>query len=453
MNHSIKRLFAISAALVLFGGGFYAEASQVDILIEKLVENGMLTRLDAETVRTEIETAEKISYIEHRDQTNPWLEGLTQKGDIRLRTEGFSYDESNKKDRHRQRVRLRWGVEKKFNEEWKAGFRISTGPSDEAVSTNQSLDDEFGFKNLWVNRAYGIYTPTARVQEMLPGVKHVEIGAGKVANPYSKWGTSIVWDGDVEPEGIYEAVDFHLADLDNDGSLTLKTLLGQWVLEEQSTKKDVDMQSFGIGAKAKFDKKGKTYLWANYVFYNWEDYDKVLTAGAGATTATGFDASALGTDPAGNSRFIDGFNIHSIYAEYGMPVDTVVFGNQPFKIFGHWLQNDADNINSAVLSMPAEDKAWSAGIQLSKAKKKGTWQAKWQYFWIEANSTVGNFSESDLGSGGTNNAGHLLQYKYQITDKIQLAWSNWFAEPINDTTGLTTNDTVWRTQADLVFKF
>nr|MBP9733319.1 hypothetical protein [Candidatus Omnitrophota bacterium] len=45
-----------------------ASASEVDMLIEKLAQKGLLTRIEAETMRGDIEMAEKASYIKHREE-------------------------------------------------------------------------------------------------------------------------------------------------------------------------------------------------------------------------------------------------------------------------------------------------------------------------------------------------------------------------------------------------
>lgn len=449
----LKKLTGILPALALISAFLVAvpnvQASEVDALIGKLVENGILTRLDAETIKTEVENKEKQSYVTYRNEFNPWLDGLTSKGDVRVRLEGFSFDDGNKKDRMRERIRARWGLEKEFNDEWKAGFRISTGPTNEAVSTNQSLDDEFGFKELLLNRAYGVWTPTERFQQFIPATKLVEIGAGKVANPYADWDTSLVWDGDVEPEGVYEALDFRLADIGDKGSWTLHTLFGQWILEEQSSKKDVGMQSYGIGTTVVSGDKAQKYV-AKYSFYDWQDYDSVLRGGLTNTEIDNFDSTHLtGTTPAGNDLQTDAFKIHSIYLEAGFKdVNTGLFGPQPVKLFGQLVHNAEEG---SQVTNKGQDDAWTLGVQVGKAKNEGTGQFKYQYYEIEQNSTIGNFSESDLGEGGTNKEGHKFEFKYQILKNVQLAWTNWLVDDIINTS--TTNKEVWRTQLDTIFKF
>lgn len=415
-------IFSAWAVIMMVAPAQFAQASQVDVLVEKLVNKGVLTRLDAESMKAEIETAEKTSFLELRKETNPWLEGLTSKGDIRLRMEGFDDEEiagESDRDRLRGRVRVRWGLEKKFNDEWKAGFRLSTGPNDEAVSTNQTLENDFNFKNLWLNRAYGIYTPTKRFQEYFSAIDHVEIGAGKVANPHKKWGTSLVWDSDVEPEGIYEKIDFKLSEWGKKGNWKLHTLAGQWLLDESSGGKDVNMNSYGIGTSMKSGDGKQSYA-VKYVFYDWQNYvDRLDGVSTDAIAVT-----PLGTNT--NDFQTDEFKIHSIYAEAGFKdVPTVLFGNQPVKVFGQYV-NNAEEGNG--VTNVGQDVAWTAGVKLGKAKKKGTWEVGYQYYEIEQNSTVSNFSESDIGGGGTNREAHKFAIKYQLLDKLQLAWSNWFVD-------------------------
>jgi hypothetical protein len=437
-------LLAVSAAVAVLACAPQASAAQVDALIEKLVEKKILTRIEAETLRADVASAEKKTFKQFVQETNPWLEGLTSKGDIRLRYEAFGLEDEDGRDRERGRFRLRWGLEKKFNDAFKAGFRVASGPTDEATSTNQSFDNEFNAKNFNIDRVYGIFNAQPTLKEAFPAVKTAEIGAGKVANPYEKWGTSIVWDGDVNPEGGYERLDVNLASWEG-GFWDLNTAFGQFVLDEQSTREDVQLLAYGIGTTYEWAKKENIFL--NFVYYDWTDYENITNLEQSYT-------SALAGNPNGNDDSIDGFKVVSLYGELNTFAPVPMLGTQPIKFFGHYIMNTAAEDTVALTANQDLDEGWSAGIKLGSSKKQGEWETKYQWYRIEPNATPGNFAESDIGLGFANNQGHQLSWAYRLTDAIQLALTYWDVERIAQLTSSSDHDAhVSRWQADIIYSF
>lgn len=454
-------LLAAFAGLAIAAGP--ARASEVDMLIEKLAQKGLLTRIEAETMRGDIEMAEKASYVKHREESNPWLEGITQKGDARLRYEAFSREAEDAADRNRYRVRLRWGVEKQFDEEWKAGFRIATGTANDATSTNQTLTDEFGLKSLFLDQAYATWTPTARVKNVLENTKLVEIGAGKVNNPFAKTSTSIIWDGDVTPEGIYEKIDFNLGKTDT-GYTDLNLLFGQFAVDEDSdlSPGDQGMMAYGVGVTHEWLKDHRADF--HFTYYDWQDYVQFAKNGGSVLP------NALG----GNDRELEDLKIINFYGSVNFLANTPWFGTQNVKIFADVAHNTAAqeyvSLNSQVYDADSrnqprndEDMAFSVGSVFGKAKDAGTWEAGYEYYYVEANAVNGAFSESDLGLGGSNNQGHKLSLKYMVHKNIELNLTAWLVEKIDPTRVdyFTSGDLdvfgddnqILRTQADLVYKF
>lgn len=469
MVQSLKKIFAgflILGIVLPVAASAPAQASQVDTLIEKLVEKKLLTRLDAESMRSEIETAEKKDFKLQLKSANPWLDGLTSKGDVRLRYEGFNReDETSVHDRNRFRVRVRWGLEKKFNDEWKAGFELATSEDRlNPTSNNQSLTDEFSYKNIFLTKAYGTYTPQG-IKEWAPVFNDVEIGAGKVENPYTKykWNSSIIWDGDVAPEGAYEKIDFRIATPGDEAFWNINTLTGQFIIKESSSPSavgDIELMSYGIGTTYQW-KKGHDVA-VKYTFYDWEDYAQYIKSGS-------VNPENLG----GNDRNLDAFKIHNIYAESNFDVPTFFWGTMAFKLFGDYAWNaGVSDANEAIATTNESlrnpkfrgdsDTAFSLGATLGKPKDPGTWSFTYEYLYIEPNAVVGNFSESDLGLGFANNQGHKLSWKYMLWKDVELNATAWFVERIDQsilTYGASAlrpfgdDDQLLRTQLDLVYKF
>jgi hypothetical protein len=93
-------------------------------------------------------------------------------------------------DRDRQRVRARLGVIARINADFSAGIRLATGSATDRVSTNQTLGQNFNKNTFLLDRAYLKYE--------LP--EWVSVSAGRIPNPW--FGTDLVWDDDLNFEGI-----------------------------------------------------------------------------------------------------------------------------------------------------------------------------------------------------------------------------------------------------------
>ena len=124
-----------------------------------------------------------------------WAAKTQVKGDVRLRYEDVNVDDPNSSsgNQDRQRVRARVGFYSEINPQVDAGIRIATGSSADRRSTNQSFDNYFDKKSLWVDQAYLDWHPTA--------VPNLHLIGGKMAQPWVSMG-DIIWDSDINPEGV-----------------------------------------------------------------------------------------------------------------------------------------------------------------------------------------------------------------------------------------------------------
>lgn len=378
------------------------------------------------------------------EDSHPWLKGLKQSGDFRLRYEGTrATGGSAPADRNRFRYRLRWGVEKEMagpfeGDKMKVGFRVASAPGDSVSSTrnstNETFDDQFDFKDIAIDRAYAKYYPGA-LKDLGP-ISKTEITAGKFKNPFLSGSTWMMWDSDVTPEGIYEKFDLNLLkseDIDLTGELTL----GQFVVEENAGSDNADSELFAgqfvVNSKLKGfgDDAIKTKHAISY--YHYDDY----------TTAGNFVAGNNAT--CGTALCAGDFKVLDIYNEIGI---TIPGTKLPFKVYQNFFKNlDESAVTKA--SGAGQDKAWMLGAKIGKAKKKGTWELKYEYAWIEANSTPGAFTDSDFG--GTDRRGSVLKGKYALTDNLSFAMAYFATNRITTGTFADTETDLW--QMDMAWKF
>jgi hypothetical protein len=140
------------------------------------------------------------------------LGSMTFGGDMRFRYEAF-YGQQNAlasaetpgalgnplSTRQRVRMRLRFSVRGKINDEFDWGLRLATGSFADVISTNQTLTDFFTRKPFAVDQAYFNYRPKALQSKQ----QVFQIQAGKFDTPWTR--TEMTWDNDISPEGLNES--------------------------------------------------------------------------------------------------------------------------------------------------------------------------------------------------------------------------------------------------------
>ena len=126
-----------------------------------------------------------------------WTENIKISGDLRYRYEII--DEEGSNNRNRNRIRARLGITGKVTDDVEVGLRLATSEAfssdkGDPVSTNQTLDDAFSKKSIWLDLAYFKWSPKD---------SGLNIFGGKMENPfYRSGGNQLIWDSDLTPEGI-----------------------------------------------------------------------------------------------------------------------------------------------------------------------------------------------------------------------------------------------------------
>lgn len=390
----------------------------------------------------------------------PWMKGAKYGGDFRLRYEAFTFDDNNPDEniasdrtRNRFRIRLRWGFEKDYGDDWKVGFRLATGSATDQVSTNTTLGNpgHFTFKTFLVDRAYAQYSPNG-LMDYGP-LKGVTIGAGKFDNPFLRYSTPIVWDGDVTPEGIYEKANFQLVSTE-ENKLNFFATLGQFIANENSGLEQ-DAQVYGYQGALNwstynFGTDQPVEFTGAVSFYDYTNWLQTYTSTSN-TAATSF----LRT----NTLVADDFRVLDLYPE------IVFYANRmPVTLWYNYVENlgnvgTEDQVRSGGNDIHDADTAWGLGLKIGKTKNKGSWEAFYGYYEVGANSVVAAFNDNDFGgpggTGHTNRQGHKFSVGYQLTDAITVNWTGYAVTPLNPGTVVASslNENVFRSQLDAVYKF
>lgn len=345
-----------------------------------------------------------------------WVKKLNISGDLRYRHESIDSDTSGHwaRGHNRNRIRARLSVDAQVDDAVDVGFRVASGSSDPA-SSNQTLADSFSSKELWLDLAYFDWHPT--------GVKGLNTFGGKMKNPFYKAGKNqLIWDGDVNPEGVAARYVIRLGDHDK-----LNVTGGGFWVDESSG--GVDTSLWGVQTYLKHDFENNDYVLGGASYF---DYGNIR--GRGDLKSTWSSSASFFGNSATGSTFDDDFDIFEAFAEYGFKLVKA-----PASVFGDYVKNRT--------ATSSKDTGWLVGFKFNKAKNPGSWELSYDYRDIEADAALGSFTDSDFIGGGTNGRGHSLGFRYQMYKNVQAALTSFINKRGNN------NDRYRRLQADMICKF
>lgn len=386
------------------------------------------------TVKTETEEKSK----EWSEKIPGWIKDTKVSGDLRLRYEGIYNREERQTDgsikdlpvRDRFRIRARLFFDSNISDEVSTHFMLCTNQDNnrEATTTNQSFNDDFNDKGIYLHRAYATYMPN--------WLKKLELAGGKFKNTFLH--TDIMWDPDVNPEGFYEYYQYP-------GWANFKPFvqLGQMVVNE--VKNETDDAALFI-YQAGFDwniGKVKWVLAGSY--YDWGNLENSKYLHEANYKSGGGNSFVL--DSNGNLQYAYDYNLWE-----GISHVKFKLGEIPTTLIFDYIVNTADNVPGD------QDTAYYVGFNLGKAKKKGDWSIGYKYARIERDAVIGSMNDQDFY--GANRKGHKVKFKYMVLDRLRFDVAYFYTDPVTD---WDLSDVTFsknkerehedRVQTDLIFSF
>lgn len=292
-------------------------------------------------------------------------------GDLRYRHE--SINEDGIEERHRHRLRGRFGVTADVASNVRLGLQLATG-GDDPISANQTLDTGFDRKPIGVDRAFFSWAAT----------DGLTFTGGKMPNPFFRPGDHhLIYDGDLNPEGL--AVQYARGDW-------FATIAGLWV-EERSAANDSIMQGGQFGYRRTLNNGVRVTAGAGY-------YDYLDTQGQ----TPFWDGAPVGNrvDAAGN--YASDFNIAELFAELRLTA-----GERPLTVFADYV------VNTEAVDA---DTGFALGARYGEVTGPRTWRIGYAYQDLEADAVVGTFTDSDFAGGGTDGKGHVFELNYGLRDRL-----------------------------------
>ncbi|MFK3906744.1 putative porin [Pseudomonas monteilii] len=384
-------------------------------LLEMLRANGSINQAQYNELQGDLakETQEKATQKAQSERLNSfeqkvaWAAKTQIKGDVRLRYEDVNVENptSRSNNQDRERVRARLGVYSEINPQVDAGIRVATGSGADARSTNQSLDNYFEKKSLWVDLAYLDWHPT--------GVPNLHLIGGKMPQPWVSMG-DMIWDSDVNPEGVAATYKTALGGVELFGSA------GHYMLKD-----NVD----GDGVQFKHDLQ----LYAGQLGARFAPADTLkLTLGG---SVYGYDNDDSSAPLLVNGNTTNQFNLVEGFGQLDFTGLAI-----PLSAYGQYVVNtEADD---------SEDTAWLAGVKT----KLGAFGIDYNYRDVQRNAVVSAFTDSDFANGFTGSRGHKIKVGYEIDKNFSVAAAYLAAK--SDRSNLPRNDAnVDTVQVDLEAKF
>jgi hypothetical protein len=429
-------------------------AGEVDILVRKLVEKGILTsdeaqqiiaetkeeaKKEAQQIITETKEETKKEIAQAKSSLLPsWVQNIKLKGDFRLR---YQYDHAkflansttNKNgDQNRARIRARLGIESKINDKLLVGVRMATGQTDTsgaaARSTNITLggDGGFGKEPIGLDYAFAEYKPA-------PWVTFI---GGKFKNPL--WEPAdLIWDTDINPEG--GAVKLNTTKLlpKTDAFLNAGVLL-----VENRNNWSADPTLFAVQPGVIYTIGDNIKIKGTFSYYDFTGTrGKVLygSSGTNSGATTGLWYSYTNIIPAAEITIKE-------------PLKFIGSDIPYFALFGEYVQNVAlePNPNSS-----KNNTGYIFGFNFGKEniEKWADWQFRYNYAMLGKDAVLDTLPDYDRYGGKTGMRSHEVAFDWGLTKNTWLTLDGYYSWQLEGNFGSTQSKPSTTAQVDWNIQF
>lgn len=353
------------------------------------------------------------------------------------------------KDRQRFRERVRLGMDVKIADGLNAGIRLASGNQQDPVSTNQTLGNTGQKYEFDIDRAYLKYDAYDDSK-----FKWLTLAGGRIKNPWYtgggefSGGSELVWDTDLSFEGAAGTFQYDLRDKDglmsaSDSARSLFVTAGAFPLQE--SERSFDKWIFGgqVGVDWGFDNQDSFKAAVAYYDYvnnvadpnttksgtcDLNTYDNNASVPqymqGGNTLATicreGTAANPLSTP--GLVGIASDFNIINVNASY----DMALFAPHHVRLSADYANNIGFNQSSVsqLYGLPVDPETNAFQVRADfgwpKVERQGNWNVFAAYKYVQRDSVLDAFTDSDFHLGGTNVKGWFIGGNYGLMKNVWL---------------------------------
>ena len=336
--------------------------------------------------------------------------GLQISGDLRLRYEANS-GEAGVRNRDRGVLRARLGARYQVERHLLIGARIVTGDSDDPNSADVTLssfadDLAVSLDQVFARGTFG----------------NLVLTGGKMPQPFQR--TDLVWDGDVNPQGLSAS---YTVPLQGHARITATALY--FLIDEASGGPDSRMIGGQIGLEARLSPNWKATLAAAY-------YDYSLRSLIGA------DAGDIRSNASAEGAYLSDFNLMDIIAQVSW---SGLGARWPIVLTGDYVRN---------FGSADEDDGFEADLAIGKASETGDLRIGYGYAETDTDAVLAAFSHDNTAIA-TNYQQHSLGLDYVLTDNVTLGAVHYRYRPKHREVTSLGNPGNWRkrTRLNLVVSF
>ncbi len=416
----------------------WAEPNAVPAWVDRIkIEGDMRVRYQMEDFAKD--NAKVLEYASAAFGLKPNHEVVTRAAGF-LSSNEFALAGNAHENRERFRLRARLGILARVSDSWSAGLRLATGNTNERVSTNQSMGQDFNKYTFLVDRAYIKYDPA----------EWLTISGGRIPNPW--FSTDLVWDEDINFEGFAATIKPTLGE----GSFRPFLTVGAFPLREDNppTRNNRWVKGVQLGAKWDFARNSRLTVGAAwYKFANLEGRVEDSTAFSLGNPSYGQYEYGSGLRQKGNTLFLtnadsDPSGAFSEKLLWGLAsrfepinltasLDLAHFDPVHVVLTGDYVKNTAFD-RSEILSRTGLNLAdgkdygylYKIMVGMPKLAQRHDWNASFTYRYLGSDAMVDAFTDSDFGLGGTNLKGYILGLNYGLDPNAYLGLRWMSAESI-----------------------
>ena len=405
----MKKFMWVFVAACLVACPKVASAGEVDVLVQKLVEKGILSPNEGQIIldETKQEVAKQNAKGEN-DAIPSWIQTIKLKGDFRVRyQQDHTQTTTAFSEKERTRIRMRLGLEAKPNDKILVGVGLSTGKSDaitesadQSRSTNQSFDNGFSKYNIALDYAYAQYTP----------LSWVTLVGGKFKNPLWEPG-DLIWDTDINPAGGALKLDYQLfpgfnvfmntaaleiSELTNSGKRSSPSI---FAAQPGASWDIVD----GINLKGAVSYYATTGVKEKHLYGT--AYTNTLMNVPGGT-CNSLTTSGNGTAYCGEANQFTNIT-PAVELTIKEPLKALGVSLPFFSVFGEYVENTA---------VSDRNTGYMGGVKFGDEKiaKFGDWQTRYNYAMLGRDSVLDILPDSDRFGGKTGMRSHEIMFDFGL---------------------------------------
>lgn len=435
------------AVFVAMHTATYGQTPASEALINKLVDKGILTEAEAKEVMTEAMQTNQVSASKWK--LSDTIKSIGLYGDVRMRYEyraaenaPGSGESGSTYYRSRFRYAVRVGIQGDLFDDFYYGLRVETSsnPRSPWVTFGDDTNPTPSAKNsdsVGIGQAYLGWRPSP----------WLDLTVGRMPMPL--YVTPMIWDSDLQPEGVAEKFKYSLHNVD------LFATFGQFIYEDPNPDNrflsgDPFLLAWQLGAKVKLD-EDKSFKIAPVLYtYTGLGQNNGLNQPFSGQGLNGLNPNTNGY----NQNGINDLLVLEVPGEFNFNVGrhrARVFGDFAYNFLGDSRARAAVGATAPGGDLPyavtGRNTAYQAGVAFGNlgmvyglTSKKNTWEGRvyWQH--IEQYAADVNLLDSDFFEGRGNLQGVYTAFAYSFTDAIIGTVRYGYAQPINNNLGTGGNN-------------